>query len=95
MCLLLPLLLLPLLTPCPAAADLSLPAELGVDRWDWQWLDLWPKLLHIRRQFDRDGFPLQQEETLPVAAGGGANTGEQRPTSRDDMRRLYHGCWMF
>ena len=64
------LLLLLIKAPYPAATaspDFYLPVEHHGARWEWR--DLWPKLLHIRRQFDRDGFLRQ----LP---DGGVRHGE-------------------
>ena len=77
-----PLLLL-IATPRPAVTaitdhDLPLP-----ERHDarWEWLDLWPRLLHIRRQFDRDGYPRQEE---------GAVTPDRGPKSGEIKRNSAH-----
>ena len=47
--------------PRPAAAAIADHGLPRPERHDarWEWLDLWPRLLHIRRQFDRDGYPLR------------------------------------
>ena len=55
-----------------AGPDLHLPVEHHGARWEW--LDLWPKLLQIRRQFDRDGFPRRGGSIAP--SDGGARHGE-------------------
>ena len=70
------LLLLLIIAPHPAATAGSdffyLPVEHHGARWEW--LDLWTKLLQIRRQFDRDGFPRQGGSIAP--SDGGARHGE-------------------
>ncbi|KAF0307440.1 Nose resistant to fluoxetine protein 6 [Amphibalanus amphitrite] len=75
--LLAPLLLASLLTPSLAVSDPGLPTELGTD-WDWEFLNLWPRLLHIRRQFDRHGFPVKKDVRSDTAAGNSTGSGVLR-----------------
>ncbi|XP_043199332.1 nose resistant to fluoxetine protein 6-like [Amphibalanus amphitrite] len=76
--LLAPLLLASLLTPSLAVSDPGLPTELGAD-WDWEFLSLWPRLLHIRRQFDRHGFPVKKDVRSDTAAGNSTGSGVSLP----------------
>ncbi|KAF0292104.1 Nose resistant to fluoxetine protein 6 [Amphibalanus amphitrite] len=84
--LLAPLLLASLLTPSLAVSDHGVPqttVPVGAD-WDWEFLNLWPRLLHIRRQFDRDGFPLQTDGEPPAATGTGNKSGVLRTLELED-----------
>ncbi|XP_043188098.1 nose resistant to fluoxetine protein 6-like [Amphibalanus amphitrite] len=84
--LLAPLLLASLLTPSLAVSDHGVPqttVPVGAD-WDWEFLNLWPRLLHIRRQFDRDGFPLQTDGEPPAVTGTGNKSGVLRTLELED-----------
>ncbi|KAF0292105.1 Nose resistant to fluoxetine protein 6 [Amphibalanus amphitrite] len=84
--LLAPMLLASLLTPSLAVSDHGLPqttVPVGAD-WDWEFLNLWPRLLHIRRQFDRDGFPLQTDGEPPAVTGTGNKSGVLRTLELED-----------